>query len=410
MNASVVCVGSELTSGRIVNTNAARLAAMLTSLGFSVSRCVAVGDEREELVAELREAFRTSEVVIITGGLGPTADDITREAIAEAAGAELERDVAVVTKLRDRFASRGVHMPRSNERQALFPRGAKRINNPIGTADGWEMEAEHARVFVLPGVPEEMESMLPDVIRALRETSLSTGIEKRLRLFGVSESAVDQKLAGLVGTAGNPEVGLMAEGGVISVRILAKGDSRREAETVASDAEKEIRDRLGDCIFGTEDEGLEHAVARELVRTGKTLSVAESCTGGLICDMLTNVPGISCCFIEGVVAYSNEAKMDLLEVPEAAFREHGAVSESVALAMAAGIRKRSGSNVAVSVTGIAGPSGGTPEKPVGLCYMAIIADNATDCHRYTFGEGRSRVKQRAAKTALYLLWRLLKGV
>lgn len=409
MNASIVCIGSELTSGRVVNTNASRLASVLTSLGFSVKRCVVVGDERQDLVSELRQAFEASGVLIITGGLGPTADDITREAMAEAAGLQLVEEGKALVKIRKRFADRGIEMPLSNEKQALFPEGSKPIENPIGTADGWEMEAGNARVFVLPGVPEEMESMLPQVVEALREADSSAGVERKLRLFGLSESAVDEKLHGLIGTGQNPEVGLMAEGGIISVRILARGDDLGEADTLADDAEEEIRGLLRDHIFGVGDEGLEHAVARELERTGKTLAVAESCTGGLICDMLTNVPGISRHFLEGVVAYSNEAKKDLLEVGGELIRKHGAISEPVALAMALGVRKRSGSDVAVSVTGIAGPGGGTPEKPIGLCYIAVVSKEAGRCHQYNFGKGRPRVKHRAAKTALYLLWKLLKA-
>ena len=178
MNASIVCIGSELTSGRVVNTNASKLASVVTSLGFSVKRCVAVGDERQDLVPELIKAFEASGVVMITGGLGPTADDVTREAMAEAAGLQLVEEDEALVKIRKRFAARGIQMPRSNEKQALFPEGSKRIENPIGTADGWEMEAGNARVFVLPGVPEEMESMLPHVVEALREADSSAGVEQ----------------------------------------------------------------------------------------------------------------------------------------------------------------------------------------------------------------------------------------
>jgi len=407
MKACIVCVGSELTSGRVVNTNAARLAAMLTSLGFCVSRCVAVGDEKEDLISELERAFQSSDAVIVTGGIGPTMDDITREAVAEASGARLVEEADALVRIRARFASRGIEMPLVNERQAFFPEGSKRIKNPIGTADGWEMKVGKAQVIVLPGVPEEMESMLPDTVCLLGDVCASAGIERKIRLFGMGESAVDEKLSGLVGAEGNPEIGLMAEGGIISVRILARGKNHAEVTGLADEAENEIRARLAGCVFGTADEGLEHAVARELDRQSKTLAAAESCTGGLICHMLTEVPGISRWFLEGMVAYSNESKRQLLGVDEALICEHGAVSEPVALAMAAGARKRSGSDLAVAVTGIAGPNGGTPEKPVGLCYIAIASDETKNCHRYTFGGGRARVKDRAAKTALYLLWRLL---
>jgi len=370
---------------------------------------VAVSDDKSELASELGRAFGEADVVVVAGGLGPTADDVTRECVAEAAGVGLVLDQEVIDKLKRRFAGRGAHMPAANRRQALFPEGSVRLENPIGTADGWSMKAGKASVFVLPGVPGEMEAMLPQVVNQLRESGSAAGVESKLRIFGLSEAAVDEKLSKLINADGNPEVGLLAEEGIISVRILARGKDEKEARRLTGEMEGEVRRRLGEHIFGVDDEGLQDAVARELERTGKKLAAAESCTGGLICDMLTDVPGISRHFLEGVVCYSDAAKRELLGVPAELIREHGAVSEEVAVAMAKGVMKRAGSDVGVSVTGIAGPGGGNAEKPVGLCYIGLSGEKATECRRYNFGQGRRRVKDRAAKTALYLVWKRLKG-
>ena len=403
--AEVISVGDELVLGQIVDTNAAYLATRLAELGIETILHTAVGDDHERLVETLRTASQRCDLVLVTGGIGPTKDDITRHAIAEAAHAPLVLHDELVTTLHERFHSRGYTMPESNKVQAMIPEGATIIPNAFGTAAGFRIRINAADVAVLPGVPPEMKPMFEDelVPWLRREYAGRAIVVRRLLSFGLPESTVGEKIGHRMDRGSNPLVGLLATDAVITIKIIATADSEDEAQRMIEPIEREARDAIGDAIFGTDDDTLEIAVARLLDERGMTIATAESCTGGLVASRLTDVPGISQFLLEGVVTYSNEAKTRLLGVPEELFATVGAVSPEVAKAMAEGMRERSGADIAVGITGIAGPGGGTDEKPVGLVYIAVADAAGTDVEQRNFRGPRTIIKDRAAKTALNLL-------
>jgi nicotinamide-nucleotide amidase len=407
MRAEIVSVGTELLLGQITDTNAAYLSSRLPELGIDLHFRSTVGDNETRLAGALELALSRADVVFTIGGLGPTQDDLTKETVAKVLGDELILDEQAASDLWAFFKARGVEMIATNLKQALIPKHGSKIPNPNGTAPGTVFEAEGGKlVLTLPGPPREFVPMVDDfVMPLLRERfgEAAAIIRSRvLRIAGVGESAVEDRIKGLL-SSGNPTVAPLAGSWEVHLRITAKAGSGPEADAMLDDMDARLVSLLGDCVYGRDKQRLEDVVVGLLREKGLKLSVAESCTGGLLANRITNVPGSSDVFDMGVVSYSNQSKMKLLGVPEEMLIEHGAVSEEVAAAMAEGVRRVSGSDVTVGITGIAGPTGGTPTKPVGLVYMSLGIDGHTQTTRNQFPGGREDVKQRSTQTALNMV-------
>ncbi len=412
MNAEIVSIGNEVVAGVIADTNAAYLAARLEELGAAVVAHRAARDFENEVIAALKAACESAQLVFVTGGLGPTLDDLTREAAAKLAGVDLIEDERAAAMLRSFFAARNRVPHPINLKQATIPKGATYLPNHYGTAAGFSMEFHGTTLFFMPGVPREMKAMFEDeIVPLLREKLPGSGNCRRtLLVMGMGESDLGAKLGDLMQRGRNPEVGTMVHGGIIAVRIVAREQDARVAQQKAEADVARIREVLGLSIISEDESTLPFAVARLLEEKGRTIAIAESCTGGLISGMITEVPGISRFFLEGVVAYSNEAKMEILGVPEPLLEKHGSVSTEAAAAMATGIRNRSGAEIGISVTGIAGPGGGTPQKPVGVVCFALADDAGVIAREERFGGNRNEIRDRAAKYALNLLRLRLLGV
>lgn len=407
MRAEIISVGTELLLGQIVDTNAAYLSNLLPEFGITLHYRVTVGDNESRLAEAIKLALSRADIVFTIGGLGPTQDDLTKETVAKVVGDEMVLDKECAKRLYAFFAGRGIEMPESNLKQAMVPRRGKVLANPLGTAPGAAFETEDNKVVVvLPGPPREFVPMVTEcVVPYLRERlgEITDIISSRLlKIAGLGESYVEDKVKSLLGSL-NPTLAPYAKPGEVHLRITAKAGTKAEAEVLIDEMDKRLMDILGDCIYGRDEETLERIVVEKLIGCKKTLATAESCTGGLISNRITDVPGSSEVFLMGVVSYSNEAKMKMLGVPEQLLNNHGAVSEEVARAMAEGVREVSGADFGVSVTGIAGPGGGTPQKPVGLVYIALSKDNGTVVQKHQFGGGRLDIKQRTSQTALDLL-------
>jgi len=417
MRAEIISVGEELLLGEIIDTNASEMAERLSDLGVEVVRRTTIGDHLTEIGEALAAAVERvgSGLVLVTGGLGPTADDITREALAAAAGRRLVFSADLLEGIAKRFGRSIEEIPPTNRRQAFFPEGARVLPNAHGTAPGIELEWRGARVFLLPGVPREMRAMLADhvlpaVSRLLRERGEPVARVRRLHLSGLGESAVAEKIDHLMAEGGAVRVGTRASSGVITARILARAAEAAEAERLVAGTEAEIRALLGEYIYGADEESPAAGCARVLLEKKLTVAVAESCTGGLLAGALTAVPGVSAAFLLGAVTYSNEAKTRLLGVPAELIEEKGAVSEEVADAMASGVRKLAGADIAVAVTGIAGPDGGTAEKPVGTVCFAVATSSGVEHETRRFPPAsREGVRGRSVNVALALLRRAAEG-
>lgn len=405
MRAEIVSVGTELLLGQIVDTNAAYLARVLSELGISLYRRVTVGDNMDRLVAALRQALADSEIVLTIGGLGPTEDDITRDGLATAFGDTLHQDEAIAERLRRFFSSRGMPVLESNLRQAMVPTHGRAIDNPNGTAPGLLFEKDGKLGIAMPGPPNEFIPMVDnEVVPYLREKTGNTGTirSKVLRVVGVGESLAEDKIKDLMHDA-NPTVAPYAKVGEVHLRVTAKADTVEEAERLISERAALVRGRLGDAIYGEDEETLEQAVVQLLKAQGKTVATAESCTGGLVAQRITDVPGSSAVFLGGAVVYSNAAKTDLVGVPAEMIARVGAVSREVGQALAEGVRQRFGADYGIGITGIAGPEGGTPEKPVGLVYIALAYEGGCDVEKANFIGSRQVVRLRSATTALNML-------
>ncbi len=403
MVAEIISIGQELLLGEITDTNASYLSDMLSAAGIDVKYHTCVGDYASQIQEALTIAVGRSELIFTTGGLGPTKDDLTREVISEFSDCPLRLHKESLRRIEQIFKLRNLNVPPVNRIQAMIPEGATVIKNEHGTAPGFLLTYKGIKIISLPGVPSEMKSMFQSIYPLLKEKNEDVIHTKLLNCFGIPESTLGEKLGNLMDRNNNPSVGTRVKNGVIAVRIHAKGKTEKETKKLISETEKDIRSRLGDVIFGEGQDSLEHAVAQELAKKKLTLSVAESCTGGLISHKLTNVSGISEYFLEAIVSYSNNSKIDMLKVPEELIKKHGAVSKKVAEAMAAGVKSLSGSDYAISVTGIAGPTGGTYEKPVGLVYIALAGPSGTEVQKFQFTGSREEIKERAALSALNML-------
>jgi nicotinamide-nucleotide amidase len=411
VRAVILSIGAELVTGLSLDTHSADIARALTAVGIEVVRHETVDDGAADIEAALRAAVAEADLVVATGGLGPTLDDCTREALAAAAGLPLDESPDAKAHLAAWAKARGRTLSQSNFRQALLPRGARTIPNPIGTALGIEARVGKALVFVMPGVPAEMALMLAgEVLPRLRQAAPGRAtVIRTVHTYGAAESIVGEKLADLMAPKRRPRVGTAVHGGMIDIHIYATGAPAEIAPLLDADAAA-VRERLGDAVFGEGPERLEDAVAALLAKRRATIAVAESCTGGLVAAKLVNVPGISEFLLEGVVAYANESKVRTLGVPEDLIRVRGAVSEPVARAMAEGIRSRNRASAGAGITGIAGPGGGTAEKPVGLVWFAVADEKGTAAAKEIFSGDRTLIRERAANYALNMLrLRLMQG-
>ncbi len=407
--ASILSIGNELLSGRTVDTNAAYIARQLRTVGVPVVSIHGVADEMAAITRALTLATSEADIVIVTGGLGPTDDDLTRQAFAEFFGVELVLRRDLLAKVQQFFDRRGIRMPERNAIQARIPAGATAVPNEWGTAPGIRAQKDGKLLFALPGVPSEMERMFEaSVLPELRTLTGNQAIAvKRLKCFGAGESTIAELIGDAMRRGRNPLVNCTVSSGVITLEIVAVASNPDEAEKIAVGEEQSLRAALGDLIYGVGDQTLEEVVGEALARMGKTLAVAESCTGGLLAKLVTDIPGASRYFTYGWVTYSDEAKSRELDVPPEMVDEYGAVSEQVVRAMAQGARRKAGADYAIAITGIAGPGGGSEQKPVGLVYIAVDSQEGTDTSRHVFSFDRSTVRLRAAQTALNMLRRRL---
>ena len=406
MKACILAVGSEMLTPFRVDTNSLFVTERLNAIGADVRLKAVVGDDAAELAQVIERALEWADLIVITGGLGPTEDDVTRDAVARALGLPLDVDEAIVDRLRDRFARRGMTMPEINRRQAMVPRGAVVLPNPNGTAPGLWIERGGRGLALLPGPPREMKPMLETLIaERLAPKAGGRGLFRRvLKITGRAESDVDAHAQPVYGkwTAERVPISttILAVLGQIELHLTAAAATREDADLALDAAVGELQAALGPSVYSTDGRNLE-VVVGDLLRERKlTIAVAESCTGGLLASRLTDVPGSSDYVERGVVCYSNRSKTEVLGVPEEMIREHGAVSEPVARAMAEAVRERARTNIGIGVTGIAGPGGGTPQKPVGTVAIAVVADGDARVRTFQFIGGRDMVKFQAAQSAL----------
>jgi nicotinamide-nucleotide amidase len=407
MTAAVLCIGTELTRGELVNSNATWLAESLTRIGLEVTAVDCVDDDRGRIEAYLRRLAGEHQVLVCTGGLGPTTDDITTECAARVAGVGLERDAESLAIIEERLARFGRKIAASNAKQADFPVGSRILPNPRGTAPGFHVKLGAAAAYFMPGVPSEMKAMFdtsvaPDLAALVREPRQQIV----LRCFGLPESEVNDRLAGVEAAYG-VIIGYRASLPEIEVKVLAQAATSELALATARRAADDVRGRLGDHVYGEGFGSLPEHVGALLATRGKTLAIAESCTGGLAAELLTRIPGSSRYFLGGAVVYANTAKTALLGVPEALLAEHGAVSAEVARAMAEGVRQRLGADLGLAFTGIAGPDGGTEQKPVGLVHWALASASTTVQRERVFIGGRLDIRRRAAFAGFDLIRRSL---
>lgn len=409
MKAAIVAVGSELLGTRRLDTNSLRLTTTLDRFGVELSGKSVVGDQEAALAAELARRATEVDLILVTGGLGPTADDVTRPAAARAFGRRVAVDKELVEGIRQLFARFGREMPEVNRRQAEVISGAVVLPNRVGTAPAQRLEADGTSVFLFPGVPRELEAMIEDHLEPWLEDrtgSSESGLETRvLKVACLAESAVEERIAPAYERFDRERISVLAAPGDVKIYFSARGPEsvrQRELDTIAS----LLRELVGRAAYAErDDDTLESVVGQKLAAAGQTITTAESCTGGLVAERLTRVAGSSAYFLGGVVTYTNALKMQLLGVPEAHFVEHGAVSEPVAVAMARGVRERYGSDYGIGITGIAGPGGGTEAKPVGTVHLAVAGPEAIEHRRVRFPGGRDRVRQQSAQLVLDLVRR-----
>ena len=402
MHAELIAVGAELTSGHTINTNATYLARRLQKLGIICRRHVAVGDDPAEIVDALNEAMRRASLVIVTGGLGPTFDDLTMEAIAQATGRRLVQVPAVAARIRQFYRRHHRRLNRLALRQALLPEGGHALPNPDGTAPGLWLSLDETVLVALPGVPREMRAIMEQSVlpRLRRRAGAAQAILSRtIRTVGLVELQIQEMLRRMT-IPSSVQIGLYPHLMMVDVRFTATDSSAPRAASSLNRLERELRRRVGEAVYGLDEQTLEEAVGAVLQRRHFTLAVAESCTGGLVSDQLTNVPGSSAYFLLSVVAYHNRAKQKLLGVSQQLLSRHGAVSAPVARAMAQGVRAKAGADLGLAITGIAGPSGGTKQKPVGLVYVALADRRRTAVKRFLFPGDRLAIKQRTCQMAL----------
>jgi len=402
MKAEIIAVGSELLTPDRVDTNSLFLTSELNGLGIRVVHKAVVGDTEEEMRSSFRHALDRADVVVSSGGLGPTDDDRTRETVAELLGRKLRRDEALLRHIQERFRRSGRVMAEINARQAMVPEGATILPNPRGTAPGLWLEEHGHIVVLLPGVPGELRAMFEEEVkpRLARLGASERLFTRDLRATGLAESEAEQRVSPLYALYPDVETTILASPAGIELHPRIWSRDAAKAEALLDEMTERMALALGEYLFSARGETLEEVVGRALTENRATIAVAESCTGGMVAERLTKVPGSSAYFLGGVVCYSNEMKTAFAGVPPELIQSRGAVSSEVALALADGIRKRTGATLGVGVTGIAGPGGGTPEKPVGLVHIGIADDHGPRERAYRYLGDREQIRQRATQTAL----------
>ena len=408
MIAELISVGTELLLGNIVNTNAAFLSEKLALLGYSVYFQTTVGDNRERLYMAIKGALDRSDVVILSGGLGPTEDDLTKETAAEVLGASLYEDPSVKESIQDYFKQRkSKKITENNWKQAMVPEGAKILPNANGTAPGLILSAKEGTKYVilLPGPPGELKPMFEEQVEPfLSDLEQGTIYSQMVKIHGIGESVVEDQIKDLIDGLENPTIAPYAKTGEVHLRVTAKAASRKEAKKLVQPVCEELKKRFRRAVYTMkEDETLEENIVALLKKYDLTLATAESCTGGLLAGRLVNVPGVSEVFSQGFVTYSNKAKRKLLDVSKSTLKKHGAVSKQTAKEMASGAAILTGADVAVSITGLAGPGGATKEKPVGMVCMSCYIKEKNYVKEYYFTGNRQKIRENSVVYALSLL-------
>ncbi len=409
MRCEVITVGTEILLGDTVNTNAAWISRRLAQYGVNLFQQRTVGDNHGRLVALLQESMRENDIIVTTGGLGPTQDDITRECVAEALGVPLVLDEFSLKRIQSFFELRGRTMTENNRRQAMIPRGGTALLNDAGTAPGCLITVGTTTVIMLPGPPHEMKHVFTEHIDPFLSRRTDTMLVSRtLRIAGIGESDMENRVAEIIRDSVNPTVAPYAKPGECSLRITARASTHDEARNLIAPLERELVARLDPHVYGFDDDTLESCCVRLLAERGYTIACAESCTGGMFASRLVSVPGVSDVFLCSIVSYANKIKVSELGVSPETLAAYGAVSQETALEMARGVRTRYGADVTVGITGIAGPDGGTPEKPVGLVYYALIVRGTESVYRMVLPGDRDAVRMRTVNIVFHQLISLLK--
>ena len=408
MSSEIIAVGTELLLGEIANTNAVYLSKRFAELGIDVYRHTSIGDNLLRVKDAIAEAFTRADIVVTTGGLGPTADDITKEAAAEYFGLSMELDEPSLAQIAGVFARIGYEMKENNKRQAYFPKGALVLDNPAGTAPGCLIHLDGKICILLPGPPKEVSTMYERHVKSyLQPYSSEVLVSRTLRFVGLGESAMEDAVKDIIQSQTNPTIAPYAVGriGEVTLRISAKAKEEKEAEELIKPVAEKIMERVGEYVYGIDDDTLAGVVVKKLKDKGLKLAVAESITGGAFASAIISIPGASEVFDEAYVTYSNESKTRLLGVKEETLREHGAVSAETAKEMAIGAAKQSGADIAISFTGIAGPGGGTEEKPVGLMYLSLFHKGICEVKKHMLFGDRNRIRERAVALGFDLVRR-----
>lgn len=415
MKAEIICIGTEILLGQIVDTNAAYLAGELAGLGIDLYHKSTVGDNLERIVATLGQAWERSDLLLLSGGLGPTQDDLTKEAVAKLLGEELEFNSEAWEQVCVYFRKTNRTVPENNRRQAMFPGTAQVISNPLGTAPAMLVEKNEHILITMPGVPSELKGLWENTFKPYLQQKLQGQGRAALnsllvRMVDIGESAMEEKIIDLINNQTNPTLAPYASRGEVSLRITAKSETEKCNQELIEKTLAMVKERLKEYIYGYDRDNLETVIGKMLKTKGWQLALAESCTGGLIGHRITNVPGSSSYYQGGINSYSNQLKMNLLGVPEETLTKYGAVSRETAQAMAEGVKKLANTDVGLATTGIAGPDGGNDEKPVGLVYLAVALPDQTIVEQRAFPFDRLGNKESAAQAALILLWKTLKKV
>ncbi|WP_195266882.1 competence/damage-inducible protein A [Clostridium sp. 1001275B_160808_H3] len=404
MKAEIIAIGTEILLGDIVNTNAQFLAKELAALGIDVYHQSVIGDNEDRIIESFEKAFQRCDLVITTGGLGPTQDDLTKELGAKYFKKKLELHKPSLDWIKTYLDMKDEAIVEANKKQAYFPEGSIILPNPNGTAPGSIISENNKTLIILPGPPREMKPMFNDHVKKYLEGITGKIIKsKTLRLFGIGESLMAQKLNNLIQSSKNPTVAPYAKDNDVTLRITAKGSNEKECDDLINPVDKEIKSTLGEYIYGEGETSLENVVSEMLCSSKLSISTAESCTGGMVAASLISYPGISDVFKEGAITYSNEAKMKRLGVRKETLDRYGAVSEETAREMAIGIAKQADTDISISTTGIAGPGGGTDEKPVGLVYIGVFIKGKVVVNKFNFTGDRERIRRKATLNALNIL-------
>lgn len=411
MTAEILAVGTELLMGQIANTNAQFISQRLAELGISVYFHSVVGDNPVRLEETLKRALERSDIVITTGGLGPTKDDLTKEVIANTMNRKLVFHEEIFEQVREFFMRKHRVMVKNNEKQAYLPDNSLIIPNPNGTAPGCIIEEGNKAVIMLPGPPKEMQPMFNDtVFPYLKQKTGLVLVSKMLKIFGIGESEMESRLIDLVEKQSNPTIAPYVSQGEVTVRVTARCADREEATKLLSPVVNEIKKRLGSFVYAEDGESLEEVVFKLLRENKLVAATAESCTGGLLAGRITSLPGASGVFERGFITYSNQSKVDELGVRQETIDKFGAVSRETALEMVNGLMKKTSAQVCISITGIAGPDGGTPDKPVGLVYIGVSVGDRVVCQSFELMGNRERIRNDACMRALDIVRRLIMGL